>query len=102
MEQGTRDGAKNKQYRDFRAAVERARAEAEATLVARVAKAAQNGSWSAAAWLLERRAPERWGKPSDRVNSEKEKEDEEGDGENKDPILRARDDLAARRKARAA
>src|SRR4051812_3365849 len=45
---------------DFRDAVEQGRAEAEAVLVTRIAKAAANGSWSAAAWLLERSHPERW------------------------------------------
>jgi transposase len=50
-------------YRRFRAAVERAQAEGEATLVTRIQKAAANGSWQAAAWLLERRYPERYTKP---------------------------------------
>ena len=72
MDRGKKVGKTNKPYRDFREAVEQARAEAEATLVARIAKAAQNGSWSAAAWLLERRAPERWGKLSDRNVDKKE------------------------------
>lgn len=53
-------------YVQFVAAVEQSRAEAEATLVTRIAKAAANGSWSAAAWLLERGSPERWAKISDR------------------------------------
>jgi hypothetical protein len=44
----------------FAAAVEKAEAEAEATLVTRVAKAAAS-SWRAAAWLLERRNPDEWG-----------------------------------------
>ena len=100
MQRGTEEGVKNKPHRDFREAVERARAEAEANLVARIAKAAQNGSWSAAGWLLERRAPERWGKASDRISHEKEK-DAQGNADD-DPILRARDDLAARRRTRAA
>lgn len=53
-------------YAQFHAAIEAARAQAEATLVTRIAKAAANGSWLAAAWLLERGAPERWAKLSDR------------------------------------
>lgn len=44
----------------FAHAVQQAEAEAEATLVTRIAKAAQAGSWRAACWLLERRNPERW------------------------------------------
>jgi transposase len=47
---------------DFRQSVDEAKAQAEATLVARVAKASAAGSWQAAAWLLERRWPQRWAK----------------------------------------
>lgn len=46
---------------EFAEAVQRAEAEAEAVLVARISKAAANGSWRAASWLLERRNPEKWG-----------------------------------------
>jgi hypothetical protein len=42
---------------------ERLRA-AESGLVAEIVRASQRGSWQAAAWLLERFAPERWAKPS--------------------------------------
>jgi hypothetical protein len=42
-------------------AVQAAQADAEASLVARMTLAAQRGSWRAAAWLLERKYPERWG-----------------------------------------
>ena len=52
--------------RDLRDRVERARAEGETVLVARIAGAASKGSWQAAAWLLERRFPERWMKPTER------------------------------------
>jgi hypothetical protein len=52
--------------RDFRVAVERARAEMEVSMVASVERASRAGSWRASAWLLERMAPERWAKPSDR------------------------------------
>lgn len=45
---------------EFAAAVDRAEAEAEAVLVARISRAAANGSWRAAGWLLERRNPEKW------------------------------------------
>jgi transposase len=37
-------------------------ARAEPGLVAAVIQAAQRGSWQAAAWLLERSFPERWGR----------------------------------------
>jgi transposase len=76
MDRGLLDGSDNEIHRDFRDAVEQARAEAEATLVARIAKAAQNGSWSAAAWLLERRSPENWAKVSERDRRREDADDE--------------------------
>ena len=51
---------------ELRDRVERARAQSEAVLVVRIARAAERGSWRAAAWLLERRYPERWARPADR------------------------------------
>lgn len=81
-------------HREFRDAVEVARAEAEATLVTRVAKAAANGSWPAAGWLLERRYPERWSKVAER----KRAADDAGPAE-QDSLAKL-DDLAARRAAR--
>lgn len=54
------------QARDLFDRVGRARAESETVLVARIAGAANKGSWQAAAWLLERRFPERWMKPTER------------------------------------
>jgi hypothetical protein len=52
--------------RELRDRVERARADSESLLVARIGQAASKGSWQAAAWLLERRFPERWMKPTER------------------------------------
>src|SRR5262245_20188727 len=49
----------------FLVEVLRAQADGEARNVMLVAQQAQN-SWQAAAWLLERRHPERWGRPSQR------------------------------------
>ncbi|MCW2984426.1 MAG: hypothetical protein JWR63_1996 [Conexibacter sp.] len=54
------------EHRQLRAAVAGARAGCEADLVARTTLAAHRGSWRAAAWLLERQAPERWGPPAQR------------------------------------
>lgn len=48
-------------YREFHDAVHKALAEAEVRDVAIIANAAKE-SWQAAAWRLERRHPERWGK----------------------------------------
>lgn len=49
-------------YRDFRQAVETARSQAEVRAVALINQAAQNGTWQAAAWYLERSHPQRWGR----------------------------------------
>ena len=49
-------------YHDFREAVKEAEAEAEARAVANVQLAAQQGQWTASAWMLERKHPERWGR----------------------------------------
>lgn len=43
-------------------AIESARAEAETRNVFLIQKAAQGGTWQAAAWWLERTAPKRWGR----------------------------------------
>lgn len=58
-----RKGEKQKQgvYRDFYDAIKKAEAEAEMRNVAIIQKAAQD-TWQAAAWFLERKYPERWGK----------------------------------------
>jgi hypothetical protein len=67
--------------RGFYDAVERARAEAESVLVTRIAQAASRGSWPAAAWLLERRFPERWMKLSERPLPELEVPEQPEPGE---------------------
>jgi hypothetical protein len=48
-------------YHELERAFERAEAEAELRQVALIARAAQS-EWRAGAWLLSRRAPERWGR----------------------------------------
>lgn len=50
----------------FAQAVEKAEADAVVRNVAQIAKAAQEGTWQAAAWWLERRRPEDYGR-RDRV-----------------------------------
>ena len=55
-------------YRDFATAVQKATADAEARDVALIGKAAGEGNWQAAAWRLERRFPERWGR-KDRIEA---------------------------------
>src|SRR3954453_21260319 len=48
-------------YRDFADALRQAEAQWEAILLARIAKAAERGDGKPPAFVLERRAPERWG-----------------------------------------
>src|SRR5687767_7699095 len=50
-------------HSEFLNAVEKAQAEAEMRDLDRVDAAAEGGTWQAAAWRLERRSPERWGRP---------------------------------------
>jgi hypothetical protein len=68
-------------HRAFRDAVDQAKAESEVELVSRLETAARNGSWRAAAWLLERRFPERWGRGSVRTEASPAV-----DGQSKDPF----------------
>jgi hypothetical protein len=49
-------------YRAFCAAIKQARAQAEIRAVALIQKAAQDGTWQASAWYLERSHPDRWGR----------------------------------------
>lgn len=46
----------------FSADVQKAEADAEVRHVANIAKAAQDGNWTASAWWLERRRHQDWGK----------------------------------------
>ncbi len=58
LQQGTNepDGP----YRDFRDAVHSAEAKSQVMSMGCVGQAARNGDWRAAAWMLERRVPERF------------------------------------------
>ena len=51
----------------------------ESELIAVIEDAAQGGSWNAAAWLAERRWPERWCKPTARAPAKVEPEQEDED-----------------------
>jgi len=55
-------------YAEFRDAIRRAQARSVTRLVAQIATAAQGGDWRAAAWLLERRAPEEFVAPEKRAD----------------------------------
>jgi len=62
LNRGADDNEPDPRYREFREAVQNARAEAEARNVALIQKAANEGTWQAAAWYLERTAHARWGR----------------------------------------
>lgn len=64
MARGDAAGAKkvDEPYRIFRARIEEARAMGETVRVQQIADAAKN-DWRAAAWMLEREHPDRWGGP---------------------------------------
>lgn len=49
-------------YHEFVEALKKAQAESEAADLDRIARAADEGAWQAAAWRLERRFPDRWGR----------------------------------------
>lgn len=88
-------------YRDLRERVEQAKAEAEVRLVAEITRASRD-SWQAAAWLLERLAPTRYGKPSVRIRTEAPPEpvvEEELPPASDDPFAEV-DELAERRRGR--
>ena len=50
------------EYVEFFEALEKAEADAEVFDIALIRQAAQGGSWQAAAWIRERKAPDRWGR----------------------------------------
>lgn len=89
---GRSDAAADAPYRDFATRVERALSEGEARNVTLVASAATE-NWQAAAWMLERRWPERWA----RVNL-REKDERPAQPDPADPFAEV-DELAARRRA---
>lgn len=50
------------EYVEFLADVEKAEADAEVADIALIRRAAQDGTWAAAAWIRERKNPDRWSK----------------------------------------
>ncbi len=51
---------KDDPFLQFLQSIKKAESEAEAIKVAHIAKAGQEGNWTASAWWLQRRRPERW------------------------------------------
>jgi hypothetical protein len=65
-------------FKDFLDKVAEAHAHAEIASLTRIQKAAEDGNWFAAAWILERRFPERWARKDHLIH--------EGGGEDAAPI----------------
>lgn len=93
MERGRSGRAVDLPFVEFRQLVVRARAEAEARAVTQIARAAAE-DWRAAAWLLEREAPDRWARPAIRPADVADLEPAPVEGPDR------LDELAARRYAR--
>jgi transposase len=62
IEQGLKPDRHEKQYVELWDAIKRARSEATVRNVALIQQAARNGTWQAAAWWLERTAPQQYGR----------------------------------------
>lgn len=74
-------------FTELAESVQRAEADAEVAAVALIRQAANNGSWQAAGWLLERKSGERWGR-NDKLR-------QEITGVNGEPISISVDDMRA-------
>jgi hypothetical protein len=96
MRRGRSDRGQDEPYRRFRARIKAAQAEGEAINVAHVAQAARD-DWHAAAWILERTHPERWGPPATRLRLEQPTPVEEQVPVESDPFAEV-DELAERRR----
>lgn len=62
MQRGLSDLEEDRPFRELRERVETALAEGEVRNVTHIAVAARDGDWNAAAWILERHYPDRWGR----------------------------------------
>jgi hypothetical protein len=69
MRRGKSDAPADAEFRVLRERVTKARAEAEVRHVAQISAAATD-SWQAAAWMLERQYPDRWGRVSVRLRED--------------------------------
>jgi transposase len=49
-------------FSEFSVAVQKAEADAQVRMVAQIAQSAHAGQWTAAAWWLERKFPDEWGR----------------------------------------
>ena len=62
IEAGDKITAEELSLADFTLAIQKAQAVGEARHLGTIDEAAQLGNWNAAAWMLERKTPERWGR----------------------------------------
>jgi hypothetical protein len=69
LQLGEKGGYKNARYVEFLESIKRAEAEAEARNLRVIQVEVQNRNWCAAAWYLERKHANRWGK-QDRLKTE--------------------------------
>lgn len=60
--QGNAENEDDYLFVSFSDSVEKALAESESIALAQIVKAANDGQWQAAAWRLERRFPDKWGR----------------------------------------
>ena len=79
--------AKSGKYKDFWDAIKKAESEAEVMYVERIREAAEDGQWTAAAWYLERKYPDRWGR--NRENKSPDTTEETGEDVDLEAISRA-------------
>jgi hypothetical protein len=100
MQRGTSEAEADAPFRAFREQVEKATAKGEVRNVATIAKAATE-SWQAAAWLLERGYPDRWGKAPVRLREETAEVEGPDLTETSDPFEEV-DELARKRATRSA
>jgi hypothetical protein len=101
MRRGRSSAKRDAAYRAFREQIEQARANGEVRAVAAIAQAARK-NWQAAAWLLERQYPERWGRTPMRMRESPapvEQPAAEPEPSEPDPFAEL-DDLAALRARR--
>jgi transposase len=59
---GLKADSNETKYLEFLEAVEKAQSEAAVDLLGEIANHARNGTWQAAAWILERKFPRQWGR----------------------------------------
>lgn len=69
MARGDDPVERDPRYRVFREAVKEAEARAEVVAIGRIQQAAAGGTWTASAWYLERKYPDRWGR-KDQIRQE--------------------------------